>query len=233
MALHGDGMWETLMRHAGPYIAAVGWRDRGWVQDLGLLGEGGPYAGPVSARRAARHAARWQRDARAPVPGAARGGRGGGRGAAGGGGGGGGGGPAARAAATTRAAPSAAAGRRRSGQFGGRRQHRREQPALSIGRRRDAEAADRRQERQGRRLERTERGDGNRRGAHPARRDACSPRSASTARRSCSPSIAGIGGAETGADKITRPRQFVIGMLKRDVITIRKSFEMANSGLAI
>ena len=43
----------------------------------------------------------------------------------------------------------------------------------------------------------------------------------------------GIGGAETGADKITRPRQFVIGMLKRDVITIRKSFEMANSGLAI
>ena len=42
----------------------------------------------------------------------------------------------------------------------------------------------------------------------------------------------GIGGAETGADKITRPRQFVIGMLKRDVITIRKSFEMANTGLA-
>ena len=40
---------------------------------------------------------------------------------------------------------------------------------------------------------------------------------------------AGIGGAETGADKITRPRQFVIGMLKRDVITIRKSFEMANA----
>ena len=46
MALHGDGMWETLMRHAGPYVAAIGWRDRGWVQDLGLKGEGGPYAGP-------------------------------------------------------------------------------------------------------------------------------------------------------------------------------------------
>jgi hypothetical protein len=43
----------------------------------------------------------------------------------------------------------------------------------------------------------------------------------------------GIAGAETGADKITMPRQFVIGMLKRDVITIRKSFEMANCGLAI
>ena len=44
---------------------------------------------------------------------------------------------------------------------------------------------------------------------------------------------AGIGGAETGADRITRPRQFVIGMLKRDVLTIRKSFEMANAGLTI
>ena len=43
----------------------------------------------------------------------------------------------------------------------------------------------------------------------------------------------GIGGAERGADKITRPRQFVIGLLKRDVITIRKSFEMANCGIAI
>ena len=43
----------------------------------------------------------------------------------------------------------------------------------------------------------------------------------------------GIGGAETGADKITMPRQFVLGMLKRDVLTIRKSFEMANAGLLI
>ena len=49
MAMHGDGMWETLMRLAGPYIAAVGWRDRGWVQDLGLKGEGGAYAGPFRA----------------------------------------------------------------------------------------------------------------------------------------------------------------------------------------
>ena len=43
----------------------------------------------------------------------------------------------------------------------------------------------------------------------------------------------GLGGAEAGADKIDRPRQFVIGLLKRDVITIRKSFEMANCGLSI
>jgi len=42
-----------------------------------------------------------------------------------------------------------------------------------------------------------------------------------------------LAGAESGADKITMPRQYVIGMLKRDVLTIRKSFEMANSGLTI
>src|SRR5262249_54080368 len=46
MALHGDDMWETLMRLAGPYVAAVAWRDRGWAQDLGLRGGGGPYPGP-------------------------------------------------------------------------------------------------------------------------------------------------------------------------------------------
>ena len=46
MALHGDGGWETIMRLAGPYVASIGWRDRGWVQDLGLKGEGGAYAGP-------------------------------------------------------------------------------------------------------------------------------------------------------------------------------------------
>jgi hypothetical protein len=43
----------------------------------------------------------------------------------------------------------------------------------------------------------------------------------------------GIGGAETGADKITLSRQFVLGMLKHDVLMIRKSFEMANAGLTI
>lgn len=42
-----------------------------------------------------------------------------------------------------------------------------------------------------------------------------------------------LGGAQSGADRIQLPRQFVIGLLKRDVITIRKAFEMANTGLAI
>jgi len=42
-----------------------------------------------------------------------------------------------------------------------------------------------------------------------------------------------IGGAQTGADKITVSRQFVIGTLKHDVLMIRKSFEMADTNLSI
>src|SRR5206468_6590781 len=87
MALHGDGMWETLMRLAGPYVATVGWRDRGWVQDLGLKGEGGPYAGPYS--RVEPLVTMPDGSAVPGTPGAAAAGRGGGaggRGAAGRGG---------------------------------------------------------------------------------------------------------------------------------------------------
>ena len=62
MALHGGNMWELLMRTAGPYVSAMGWKDRGWEQNLGLLGEGGPFPGP---------------QAPAAAPGGARGGRGG------------------------------------------------------------------------------------------------------------------------------------------------------------
>ena len=88
MALHGDDMWETLMRHAGPYIAAVGWRDRGWVQDLGLKGEGGPYTGPVA--RVEPLVTQPDGSAIPGIPGAAPAGRGGaaGRGGRGGRGGG-------------------------------------------------------------------------------------------------------------------------------------------------
>ena len=203
MALHGDGMWETLMRLAGPYIAAVGWRDRGWVQDLGLLGEGGPYAGPYPRVEPLVTHARWQRRARdAAAPGAA----------------------AAPVLAAGRAAVAvgAAAGRRVaeddgapqgrrggrgagawSGQFGGRRQHRREQPALSIGRRRDAEAADRRQERQRRRA-------GARRTSPMGMGVVHIPRVATVLAEigfngpsELQSEYAGIGGAESGADKIT------------------------------
>ena len=48
MALHCGGMWELLMRAAGPYIAGIGWQDTGWVQDLGLGDQGGPYPGPAA-----------------------------------------------------------------------------------------------------------------------------------------------------------------------------------------
>ena len=34
MALHGSDMWELLMRTAGPYVSAMGWKDRGWEQNL-------------------------------------------------------------------------------------------------------------------------------------------------------------------------------------------------------
>jgi sugar phosphate isomerase/epimerase len=65
MSHHGSNMWELLMRTAGPYVVAMAWKDRSWDQELGLLGEGGPYPGP---------------QAPAPAAGAGRGGRGRGEG---------------------------------------------------------------------------------------------------------------------------------------------------------
>ena len=221
MALHGDGMWETLMRLAGPYIATVSWRDRGWVQELGLRGEGGPYAGPYPRIEPLVTLP----DGRA-VPGTPQGagaGRGGGRGGRGGG-------------ADEGDAPSPAA--RGGGPPRG--------PANSAG----AGSIDANNP-----LWRSDNGEMPKRpiGGENAKGAGWSapnvamgtgvvhiPRVATvlaelgfngpSALRS---EYGGIGGAETGADKITRDRQFVIGMLKRDVITIRKSFEMANVGVAI
>jgi sugar phosphate isomerase/epimerase len=51
MALHGLGMWEVLMRAAGPYLASIGWRDRGWSQDLGLGDQEGPYPGAEALKQ--------------------------------------------------------------------------------------------------------------------------------------------------------------------------------------
>src|SRR5687767_5206647 len=73
MSHHGSNMWELLMRTAGPYVSAVSWKDRTWEQNLGFLGEGGPYPGPVDAAAAA-----------AAAPEGGRGGRGGRGGAPGG-----------------------------------------------------------------------------------------------------------------------------------------------------
>ena len=41
------------------------------------------------------------------------------------------------------------------------------------------------------------------------------------------------GGAQSGADKLTLPREMVIGNLKRDVLTIRAAFAQSGTGLAI
>ena len=42
-----------------------------------------------------------------------------------------------------------------------------------------------------------------------------------------------LGGAESAADKITLPREQVLGNLKRDVLTIRAAFQQSNTGLSI
>jgi hypothetical protein len=84
MALHGGNMWELLIRTAGPYVAAMSWKDRGWQQNLGFLGEGGPYPGPQAsaAPTAAGRGGGRGGDAGAPGRGATPGGaQAGGRGA--------------------------------------------------------------------------------------------------------------------------------------------------------
>lgn len=46
MSLHGP-MWEPMLRAAGPYVAAVSWKDRVWKQELaGLNEQGGAFPGP-------------------------------------------------------------------------------------------------------------------------------------------------------------------------------------------
>ena len=224
MALHGDAMWETLMRHAGPYIATIGWRDRGWVQDLGLRGEGGPYTGPNP--RVEPLVTQPDGSAVPGIPGTAGAGRGGGGRAAGGGGDEEGDAPA----------------RGRGGRAGGPPRG----PANSAG----AGSIDANNElyrsREGEMPKRPIGGKNAKGGGWSAPNVAMGtgvvhiPRVATLLAEIgfAGPSelqseYAGIAGAEAGADKITMPRQFVIGMLKRDVITIRKSFEMANCGLSI
>lgn len=205
MAHHGS-MWELLMRTAGPYVLAMGWKDRTWEQELGRLGEGGPYPGP--------------RPAAAP-PAGGRGGRGGaaaGRGATSGaapptGGRGRGGPPDADA-------PTGGRGRGGRGGGGGRGGSRDfplplagntfargggwTSPWVPMGTgmvnifryatvMRDIGF------------------DG------PMELEAEYPN----------------GGSESGNDTITLPRAMVIGNLKRDVLTIRAALQQSGSGLII
>jgi hypothetical protein len=230
MALHGDDMWETLMRHAGPYLAAVGWRDRGWVQDLGLKGEGGPYTGPVP--RVEPLVTQPDGSAIPGVPGAAAAGRGGGGRA----GRGGRGGRAAGAGGEEGAAPAGApAGRGRAGG-----------PANSAGAGSIDDGNPLYKSLDGEMPKRPIGGKNAKGGGWSAPSVAMGtgvvhlPRVATilaaigfNGPSELQSEYAALGGAGTGADTIDRPRQFVIGLLKRDVITIRKSFEMANCGLSI
>src|SRR3954469_10934095 len=239
MALHGDGMWETLMRLAGPYVATVGWRDRGWVQDLGFKGEGGPYAGPYP--RVEPLVTQPDGSAIPGTPGAAAAGRGGGRGGRGGrgGGGGGGGGRGGRAGGGGGEEGGAPArGRGGGGRSGG--------PANSAGAGSIDDNNPLYRSIDGEMPKRPIGGKNAKGGGWSAPNCAMGtgvvhlPRVATVLAEigfngppELQSEYAGIGGAETGADKITRPRQWVIGMLKRDAITIRKSFEMAHAGLSI
>jgi sugar phosphate isomerase/epimerase len=226
MALHGDGTWETLMRLAGPYVAAIGWRDRGWVQDLGLKGEGGPYAGPYP--RVEPLVTQPDGSAAPGTPGVAPAGRGGG----GRGRGGRGGGRAAGGGEEGGAAPGG--GRARGG------------PANSAGAGSIDDNNPLYKSLDGEMPKRPIGGRNVKGGGWTAPTVAMGtgvvhiPHVATVLAQigfdgpsELQSEYAGIGGAETGADTIDRPRQWVIGMLKRDVITIRKSFEMANCGLAI
>jgi|RhiMethySRZTD1v2_1073278.scaffolds.fasta_scaffold00767_19 xylose isomerase-like TIM barrel protein len=83
MSHHGS-MWELLMRTAGRYVVAMGWKDRSWEQNLGLLGEGGPFPGPQQPAAPSADAGRGGRGGRGARGDAAQGARG--RGAAAGGG---------------------------------------------------------------------------------------------------------------------------------------------------
>jgi hypothetical protein len=236
MAIHGDGTWETMMRHAGPYIVAVGWRDRGWAQDLGLLGEGGPYPGPSprveplvtqpdgsAVPGAPRATGADGRGAESPPSGRGAAGRGG-RGRAGGGGeedgppdgGRGGRGGPPRGPANPAGAGSIDGNNRLYLSRDG------EMPKRPIGGK-NAKGA-------GWSAPSVAMGTGV---ANIPRIAQLLAEIGFSGPSELQSEYAGIGGAEAGADKLARPRQWVIGMLKRDVITIRKSFEMANCGLAI
>jgi sugar phosphate isomerase/epimerase len=227
MALHGDGSWETLMRLAGPYIASVGWRDRGWVQDLGLKGEGGAYPGPTPrvdplVTLPDGSAVPGPASALGFPPPPARGGRGAAEGDEGdapppppAGGRGRGGGPP-RGPANPAGAGSIDDSNPLYHTVNG------EMPKRPIGGLNVKGA--------GWSAPNVAMGTGV---VNIPRVVAVLAEIGFNGPSELQSEYAGIGGAETGADKISRPRQWVIGLLKRDVITIRKSFEMANVGMAI
>jgi sugar phosphate isomerase/epimerase len=221
MSHHGSNTWELLMRTAGPYVVAMGWKDRTWEQDLGFLGEGGPYPGPQQSA--------------APAAGRGRGGRG--RGAA----------DAGRGAAGAGEAPADPGGGRAGA------------GAPAEGRGGQAEAAGEGGPPAGRgRGGRGGRGGGSR--AFPLPLAGNTFARGGGWRSPYVPMGTGLvdlfryatvlrdigfdgpmeleaeypnGGSQSGDDKLTLPREQVIGNLKRDILTIRAAFEQSGSGLAI
>lgn len=214
MSHHGSNMWELLMRTAGPYVVAVSWKDRTNEQNLGFLGEGGPFPGPDPAAAAAAQAA---------------GGRGRGRGAAQAPGG-----AAGAAAPGARGAAPGAPGAGREGGFG-------EGEAPGAGRGRGGRG----------------RGGGSREFPLPLAGNTFARGGGWTS--VMVPMGTGVvdifryarvlrdidfngpmelqaeypnGGAQSGADKLTLPREMVIGNLKRDVLTIRAALQQSGTGLA-
>jgi sugar phosphate isomerase/epimerase len=225
MSHHGSNMWELLMRTAGPYIVALGWKDRSWQQNLGFLGEGGPYPGPQGAAAAAAGAGRGGRGGAPGGP--PGGGRGGGRGGAGAGGDppagggagrgggppGGGGPPAGDESAGGRGGPGGRGGR---GGGGGRpfplplagntfaRGGGWSSPYVPMGT-----------------------------GLVDLFRYAAVLRDIGFDGPMELEAEYPNGGAENGNDKITLPPAQVIGNLKRDVLTIRAAFQQSGTGLTI
>jgi sugar phosphate isomerase/epimerase len=207
MSHHGSNMWELLLRTAGPYVVGMGWKDRTWEQDLGLLGEGGAFPGPANA-----------------APAQAAGGRGGGRGAAGAPGGAG--------------APPAAAGAGRAGgppgggdDFGG---------APGGGRGRGGRGAGPREFPLPLAGKTYARGGGWTSPYVPMGTGLVDLFRYAIALRDIGfngpmelEAEYPLGGAQSGADKITLPRMQVLGALKRDVLTIRAALQQSGSGLVI
>jgi hypothetical protein len=230
MSHHGS-MWELLMRTAGPYVVAMGWKDRTWEQNLGFLGEGGPFPGPQA-------------------PAAPAGGRGGGGGRGGRGAAGAPPGEAGAAAAGGRAggaAPAAAGGGRAAGPG----------PAAGRGAGPGGEADGEGGAPAGGRG-RGGRGGGPRPFPLPLAGSTFARGGGWTS--PYVPMGTGLvdifryatvlrdigfdgpmeleaeypnGGSQSGADKLTLPREMVIGNLKRDVLTIRAAFEQSGTGLTI
>ncbi len=211
MSHHASNMWELLMRTAGPYVVAVSWKDRTNEQNLGFLGEGGPFPGPDPAAAAA-------------AAGGGRGGRGRG-GAAGTPGAPGAPGAAAAAGAQGRGgapgglgegdAPAGGRGRGRGGRGTGPREF----PLPLAG-------------------NTFARGGGWTSAMVPMGTGVVDIFRYARVLRDIDfngpmelQAEYPNGGAQSGAVTLTLPREQVIGNLKRDVLTIRAAFQQSGTGL--